>query len=125
MIFEAVICRHGMLYGFCLSGIEIKFYICANFNHKISRAMPLYDYKCYNCEAEKEVQHSMSEIGKIEVLCDHCGQHMKKMLSVPALVGFDDVGRSISKKDRENGSNGKGKTTKKESTPAKTDSSKS
>ncbi len=87
--------------------------------------MPLYDYKCYHCDVEKEVQHSMSEIGKIEVLCDHCGRPMKKMLSVPALVGFDDVGRSISKKDRENGSNGKDKPAGKESATAKSESSKS
>ena len=27
--------------------------------------MPLYDYKCTACGSEREVQHSMSEIGKI------------------------------------------------------------
>ena len=65
--------------------------------------MPLYDYGCPTCGAEKEVQHSMSEIGKIEVACDACGMKMKKMLSAPTLIGFDDVGRSISKKDMANG----------------------
>ena len=62
--------------------------------------MPLYDYGCPSCGAEKEVQHPMSEIGKIEVLCEDCGKQMKKMLSAPTLIGFDDVGRSVSKKDR-------------------------
>jgi putative FmdB family regulatory protein len=62
--------------------------------------MPLYDYKCPACGAEKEVQHSMSEIGKIEVACANCGKQMKKMLSAPTLIGFDDVGRSISKNDK-------------------------
>lgn len=79
--------------------------------------MPLYDYGCPSCGEEKEVQHSMSEIGKIEVACDSCGSPMKKMLSAPTLIGFDDVGRSISKKD-------KSKSSKKESAkpvaPAKT-----
>jgi len=62
--------------------------------------MPLYDYSCPSCGAEKEVQHSMSEIGRIEIACDQCGKQMKKMLSAPTLIGFDDVGRSISKKDK-------------------------
>ena len=62
--------------------------------------MPLYDYGCPTCRAEREVQHSISEIGKIEVVCPECGTQMKKMLSVPTLIGFDDVGRSISKKDK-------------------------
>ena len=62
--------------------------------------MPLYDYKCTGCGVEKEVQHAMSEIGKINVDCDNCAEPMKKMLSVPSLVGFDNVGRSISKNDK-------------------------
>jgi len=74
--------------------------------------MPLYDYGCPNCKAQKEVQHPMSEIGKIEVVCDTCGVKMKKMLSMPTLLGFDDVGRSVSKKDKNEGSSeGKAKST--------------
>jgi len=63
--------------------------------------MPLYDYECSNCSAVKDVQHTVSEIGKIEILCDDCNKPMKKMLSLPALIGFDSVGRSRSKKDKE------------------------
>ena len=37
---------------------------------------------------------------KIEVICDSCGTQMKKMLSAPTLIGFDDLGRSIAKKDK-------------------------
>jgi len=62
--------------------------------------MPLYDYECPKCSAIKEVQHSVSEIGKIAVLCDDCKKPMKKMLSLPALIGFDNVGRSLSRKER-------------------------
>ena len=62
--------------------------------------MPLYDYKCVECGIEKEVQHSMDEIGKIEIRCDACELPMKKLLSAPTLLGFDNVGRSISKKDK-------------------------
>lgn len=68
--------------------------------------MPLYDYGCPECKKQKEVQHSMSEIGKIEVVCDTCGVQMKKMLSAPTLLGFDDVGRSVSKKDKSTKSSG-------------------
>ena len=63
--------------------------------------MPLYDYECSKCGTIKEVQHSVSEIGKIDVLCDDCNKPMKKMLSLPALIGFDNVGRSRSNKDSE------------------------
>ena len=75
--------------------------------------MPLYDYSCPSCGSEKEVRHSMNEIGKIAVECDSCGAKMKKMLSTPTLIGFDEVGRSISKKDKaENSKRGGTKDTK-------------
>lgn len=76
--------------------------------------MPLYDYGCPSCKQKKEVQHSMSEIGKIKVICDECGTQMTKQLSMPTLIGFDDVGRSISKKDKD----------KNDSTPKKASSAK-
>ena len=60
--------------------------------------MPLYDYECSSCGSVKEVQHSVSEIGTIKIRCAECDQPMKKMLSVPALIGFDSVGRSIGRK---------------------------
>ena len=63
--------------------------------------MPLYDYECSKCGTIEEVQHTVSEIGKIEILCNDCNLPMKKMLSVPALIGFDNVGRSKSRKDKE------------------------
>jgi len=62
--------------------------------------MPVYDYGCAACGSNKEVQHTMSEIGKITVICDDCGTKMVKQLSTPALIGFDNVGRSVSKKDK-------------------------
>ena len=81
--------------------------------------MPLYDYSCPACGTEKEVEHSMSEVGKVEILCDACGQTMKKKLSMPSLIGFDDVGRSGRSKE-----NGKEDTPKKETSikETKTDS---
>ena len=63
--------------------------------------MPLYDYECSKCGTIEEVQHTVSEIGKIEILCEECELPMKKMLSIPALIGFDSVGRSRSRKDKE------------------------
>jgi len=68
--------------------------------------MPLYDYGCPSCNSQKEVQHPISEIGKIKVVCDNCGATMAKQLSTPTLLGFDNVGRSISKKDKPSESSG-------------------
>jgi putative FmdB family regulatory protein len=89
--------------------------------------MPLYDYECSKCGEVKEVQHSVSEIGRIEILCDDCKKPMKKMLSLPALIGFDSVGRSRSKKEKEGSS--KSESTKSESpkseSPKKESTSKS
>jgi len=56
----------------------------------------------------------MSEVGKIEVLCDECGEPMKKQLSMPALIGFDDVGRSGRKNGEDNKEASKKETSKKE-----------
>lgn len=67
--------------------------------------MPLYDYSCPSCGDEKEIQHSMSEIGKIVVSCESCNTQMKKMLSAPTLIGFDEVGRSIGTKNKSENSN--------------------
>jgi predicted nucleic acid-binding Zn ribbon protein len=46
------------------------------------------------------VHHSMSEIGKIEVICEKCSSKMRKLLSMPTLIGFDEVGRSITKRQK-------------------------
>ena len=83
--------------------------------------MPLYDYNCPSCGEEREVQHSMSEIGKIKVECNSCGTVMNKMLSAPTLIGFDEVGRSISKKDKsvDSKKGGSEKTTSSSSTSKK------
>ena len=82
--------------------------------------MPLYDYGCRDCDTEKEVQHTVSEIGNIEVLCDVCGKPMKKLLSVPALIGFDNIGRSGRRKD--NDKNAKKTSPSKKESPTKTTS---
>ena len=79
-------------------------HIFAGYLKLIKRIMPLYDYECPACSTVKEVQHSVSENGKIEILCDDCNTQMKKMLSLPALIGFDSVGRSRSRKDKEESS---------------------
>lgn len=79
--------------------------------------MPLYDYECPECGAVREVQHSVNEIGKIQVRCEHCESQMKKMISLPALIGFDEVGRSVGRKDPSTGQEApKGKEAKAEAT---------
>ncbi len=62
--------------------------------------MPVYDYGCPSCGTQREVTHSISEIGKIHIDCEKCGTSMTKQLSMPALIGFDNVGRSVSKKEK-------------------------
>ena len=84
--------------------------------------MPLYDYECSKCGTVEEVQHTVSEIGKIEILCGECDQPMKKMLSIPALIGFDSVGRSRGRKDKEESST---KDSAKSDSPKKESSTKS
>ena len=81
--------------------------------------MPLYDYECSKCGSIKEVQHSISDIGIIKVWCDECGNLMKKKLSLPALIGFDDVGRSLTRKDREKASKENTATAKDDTSVAK------
>ena len=84
--------------------------------------MPLYDYGCPSCGHEQEVQHPMSEVGKIVVECAKCGTQMRKLLSAPTLIGFDEVGRSISKKDKAEGAKKEtadSNSAKKESTNSK------
>jgi putative FmdB family regulatory protein len=41
--------------------------------------MPNYDYKCIECECEKEVNHSISDSPQLK--CDDCGGDMKKIIS--------------------------------------------
>jgi putative FmdB family regulatory protein len=80
--------------------ISVGFLFLPQFFNKKIIYMPLYDYGCPSCNHQKEVQHPMNEIGKIKIICEKCGGMMNKQLSTPTLIGFDDVGRSISKKDK-------------------------
>ncbi len=45
--------------------------------------MPLYDYRCTECEREIEVMHGISDSGPES--CQHCGGAMRKALSPPAI----------------------------------------
>ena len=83
--------------------------------------MPKYDYECPECGQVKEVSHSFSEIGKIKVLCGTCEKPMKKLLSLLTLIGFDSVGRSVGRKEKEQ-ANEKGDTgsSKKDKSSSKT-----
>ena len=43
----------------------------------------------------------MSEVGKIEIFCHKCDHRMNKKISMPSLIGFDDIGRSGRKNDKD------------------------
>ena len=45
--------------------------------------MPLYDYRCTECDREVEVMHGINESGP--EACQHCGGAMRKALSPPAI----------------------------------------
>ena len=45
--------------------------------------MPLYDYRCTECDREVEVMHGINESGP--ETCEHCGGAMRKALSPPAI----------------------------------------
>lgn len=42
--------------------------------------MPKYNYKCDNCELEVIIQHGMNESPQVD--CEHCGEIMRKKISV-------------------------------------------
>lgn len=41
--------------------------------------MPAYDYYCPKCESEKEVSHGMFE--EVDIICEECGEKMRKKIS--------------------------------------------
>lgn len=42
--------------------------------------MPIYEYACARCGAEKEILHGISEQPQIE--CEHCkGEHLQRLVS--------------------------------------------
>ncbi|MDB4330385.1 zinc ribbon domain-containing protein [bacterium] len=57
--------------------------------------MATYDYKCKECEFEKEVSHSMKE--NPEITCDECEASMGKM--IPKTLNFTLKGPSWSGKN--------------------------
>jgi len=52
--------------------------------------MPTYDYRCVNCELEKEIIHSIKE--DPEMICQTCGHVMKKMISKGVQIVFRGAG---------------------------------
>jgi len=44
--------------------------------------MPIYEYKCNNCNIVKEVMHKISE--SPEVLCPECKKNMSRLISASA-----------------------------------------
>jgi putative FmdB family regulatory protein len=46
--------------------------------------MPLYHYRCENCETQVELFRSLSD--KEDVRCDGCGTRLKKMPSAVAIA---------------------------------------
>lgn len=62
--------------------------------------MAIYDYKCENCEFEKEIVHGMSETPQIS--CDLCGGTMHKMIPKSfnfVLKGDGWAGKNIKEKE--------------------------
>lgn len=43
--------------------------------------MPLYDFRCADCTAEREVLASMDESGSLELVCVDCGGPMTRTVN--------------------------------------------
>lgn len=52
--------------------------------------MPLYTYRCNNCDLEKYVTHSMNDTRKIK--CKFCKRLMKKCLGSNVSFNFKGTG---------------------------------
>jgi putative FmdB family regulatory protein len=48
--------------------------------------MPLYDFRCADCAAIREVRASFAEAGELELICTSCGGTMMRALSKTAPV---------------------------------------
>lgn len=46
--------------------------------------MPLYDFRCTDCAAEREVRASFAEASALQLVCTGCGGTMAKALSKSA-----------------------------------------
>jgi putative FmdB family regulatory protein len=56
------------------------------FFKKKEKLMPVYDYRCTECNSLYDVYHKGREI-KEDVICPSCGStHHKKMMSVPIVT---------------------------------------
>ena len=75
--------------------------------------MPLYDYRCADCEQIVEVMHGIHDQGP--EICEACGGQMRKALSTPA-IHFK--GSGWAKKDAAAASAKKAKPKASPSTPA-------
>ncbi|MGK7394133.1 MAG: hypothetical protein ACNS62_06155 [Candidatus Cyclobacteriaceae bacterium M3_2C_046] len=87
--------------------------------------MPTYIYIHPDTNEEIEIFHSMSEVKKpslklLEQITLPDGRVMQRKIVAPALVGFDNLGRSVKKTEGSTGDKSdKGAASKKETTPAK------
>jgi len=52
--------------------------------------MPLYEYRCPNCNSEKELLQGMES--KEGILCDKCGVGMIKKPTCPAIIKISGIG---------------------------------
>jgi putative FmdB family regulatory protein len=43
--------------------------------------MPLYDFRCAECRAEREVRASLAEADSLELVCVSCGGTMRRTLT--------------------------------------------
>ncbi len=55
--------------------------------------MPLYDYKCYECEQIEEIKHSIHKNPKYN--CSNCGMKMERQISLGSYVITDGIKGSL------------------------------
>ena len=47
--------------------------------------MPLYTFKCHDCDFEEDSIISMSERDTVQISCPKCGTFMKRMMNAPTI----------------------------------------
>lgn len=50
--------------------------------------MPLYEFRCPNCQAKREV---LQPFGADPPLCDQCSVTMVRLISLPAMVKIENI----------------------------------
>jgi putative FmdB family regulatory protein len=65
--------------------------------------MPVYNYRCQNCQHKYDVILTIAEYGSVHPSCPECKtDNVRRVISNPATVIYLDDGFTLRKKNNEN-----------------------